>query len=257
MKSRFKKWFSDLSVVGKITAMFLALVVLFGGVGAMANPCNDAVLYTNNTVTESVPFDTVSTKDPSLNAGETKIQKPGAQGVNKVTYKIGTKCNKQVSKDKINTVVKSKPTDQEQTVGNKKVTTETQIQAITFANQNVQDPTMDKGASKIIQAGVNGSKTVTFEVVKIDGVEQSRTAKSEKITLQPVNQITNVGTKAAYVAPAPAPSTSNCDPNYTPCIPYYSGNALNCPDIGKQVRVIGTDHNRFDADGDGWGCESY
>ncbi len=51
-------------------------------------------------------------------------------------------------------------------------------------------------------------------------------------------------------------TASNCDPNYTPCIPKVSYD-LDCPDIGRQVRVVGTDVHRFDRDGDGYGCESY
>jgi hypothetical protein len=32
---------------------------------------------------------------------------------------------------------------------------------------------------------------------------------------------------------------------------------LDCPDIGHSVVVVGVDVYRFDADGDGVGCESY
>jgi hypothetical protein len=32
---------------------------------------------------------------------------------------------------------------------------------------------------------------------------------------------------------------------------------LDCPDIGKKVRVVGPDEYRLDANKDGWGCESY
>lgn len=61
---------------------------------------------------------------------------------------------------------------------------------------------------------------------------------------------------APALAPAPKPSTgSNCDPNYTPCIPNVSYD-LDCGDISTRVTVIGTDRHRFDRDGDGIGCES-
>jgi micrococcal nuclease len=57
-------------------------------------------------------------------------------------------------------------------------------------------------------------------------------------------------------APQPAPQqTSNCDPNYTPCIPNVSYD-LDCGDISTSVQVIGTDRHRFDRDGDRYGCES-
>jgi micrococcal nuclease len=55
--------------------------------------------------------------------------------------------------------------------------------------------------------------------------------------------------------PGPAPSGSNCNPNYTPCIPNVSYD-LDCGDLSVSVRVIGTDVYRLDRDGDGYGCES-
>lgn len=59
----------------------------------------------------------------------------------------------------------------------------------------------------------------------------------------------------AAVAAAPAASTPVCDPAYRPCVPYTTGDALNCNQIGGTVTVVGNDHNRFDRDGDGIGCE--
>jgi hypothetical protein len=53
-----------------------------------------------------------------------------------------------------------------------------------------------------------------------------------------------------------APS-GNCDPNYEgACVPNVSYD-LDCADVGTMVRVVGDDPNGFDADGDGYGCESY
>jgi len=54
-------------------------------------------------------------------------------------------------------------------------------------------------------------------------------------------------------SPAPA---SNCDPNYTPCVPNVNYD-LDCADVGFSVRVIGSDVHRLDRNGDGYGCESY
>lgn len=49
--------------------------------------------------------------------------------------------------------------------------------------------------------------------------------------------------------------SSDCDSNYTPCVPNVSYD-LDCGDISFSVRVVGNDHHRFDRDGDGYGCES-
>lgn len=66
----------------------------------------------------------------------------------------------------------------------------------------------------------------------------------------------------AVVSPKPKKSkkpkpASSCDPNYSgACVPIVSFD-LDCADIGESVTVIGSDIHRFDADGDGAGCESY
>lgn len=49
---------------------------------------------------------------------------------------------------------------------------------------------------------------------------------------------------------------SNCNPNYSPCIPNASYD-LDCADVGKSVRVIGYDEYGLDRDGDGRGCDRY
>ena len=39
--------------------------------------------------------------------------------------------------------------------------------------------------------------------------------------------------------------------------PEWNGYDLDCPDVGRMVRVSGDDPHGLDRDGDGWGCESY
>ena len=60
--------------------------------------------------------------------------------------------------------------------------------------------------------------------------------------------------------------SSSCHPAYSSCVPIMGdgsgsggANDLDCPDIGEQVQVkqLGVDPYRLDADGDGIGCESY
>ena len=52
---------------------------------------------------------------------------------------------------------------------------------------------------------------------------------------------------------------SNCDPNYSPCIP-TSAYDLDCPDVYalglSSIRVIGVDVHKFDRDRDGIACEA-
>jgi endonuclease YncB( thermonuclease family) len=71
----------------------------------------------------------------------------------------------------------------------------------------------------------------------------------------------------APAPPPPAPvADSGCHPAYATCIPVQGdgsgsgkANDLDCGDIRKKVQLRDSrlDPYRLDADGDGWGCESY
>ena len=50
-------------------------------------------------------------------------------------------------------------------------------------------------------------------------------------------------------------TSSNCDPNYSgECVP-ISSRDLDCADVGKNIKVTGSDPHGLDRDGDGIGCE--
>jgi hypothetical protein len=50
------------------------------------------------------------------------------------------------------------------------------------------------------------------------------------------------------------PTEESADPH---AYPAWNGVDLDCPDVGRRVRVTGSDPHRLDRDGDGWGCEKY
>ena len=69
----------------------------------------------------------------------------------------------------------------------------------------------------------------------------------------PAPTVTTVTTTSA--------SDEGCHPDYSPCIPYVEGDALNCGDLTAAqkpvtVLVVGVDPYRLDRDGDGQGCTS-
>ena len=79
---------------------------------------------------------------------------------------------------------------------------------IAFTSTTVKDATVAKGTSKVTTKGVNGVRTNTFQIVTVDGVEESRTLVSSTDSA-PVAQVTTVGTKTtATTAPAPVSSGS-------------------------------------------------
>jgi uncharacterized protein YabE (DUF348 family) len=83
---------------------------------------------------------------------------------------------------------------QVQRVTTKKVT---ETEKIPYETEETEDDTLDAGTEKETQEGRDGSKDVEYEVVIVDGVEESRTSKSEKVTSEPVTRRVRVGTKSS------------------------------------------------------------
>ena len=81
-------------------------------------------------------------------------------------------------------------------------------------------------------------------------------------TVKPAESIAAQRSKSNSSLPPPAPQTeSQCDPNYSPCVPIASdvdcaGGKGNGPEFVKgPVKVIGKDIYKLDGDHDGIGCE--
>ncbi len=70
------------------------------------------VEYTEETVEEEVPFNTVYKKSDLIKDDQQKITTPGKKGLNRVTYRKMIVDGKEVSKEAIDTVVVSEPVDE-------------------------------------------------------------------------------------------------------------------------------------------------
>ena len=84
--------------------------------------------------------------------------------------------------------------------------TSQQSQAVPFATERRDDASLYKGTSKVVTAGVNGTRTVTVTEVWVDGKLESRSDGAAVVTKQPVTRVLAVGTQARPAAPAPAPA---------------------------------------------------
>ncbi len=109
--------------------------------------------------------------------------------------------------------------------------TETETQPIPFTSTTIQSAAFAKGTSKVTTAGVNGSQDLTYEITYTNGKQTDKKLTSTTTTLQPVTEVTSIGTYVAP-APAPAPAAPSC-PNgtyvnsagNTVCSPYNSPSA--------------------------------
>lgn len=78
--------------------------------------------------------------------------------------------------------------------------TETKETVIPFAKKTIEDNTTTE--TKVITAGVNGKRIITYSVTYTDGIETKRSILSD-ITTPPIEEVTQVGTKTIPEPEAP------------------------------------------------------
>jgi resuscitation-promoting factor RpfB len=87
--------------------------------------------------------------------------------------------------------------------------------SIPFDTTWQDDPSQPDGDSTVVTAGVPGSRTVTYDVLLVDGKEMSRNARSDVVTAPPVTQVVSVGTKVEASRPAAQPAATEPKPAAT------------------------------------------
>ncbi|MGO0092927.1 ZmpA/ZmpB/ZmpC family metallo-endopeptidase [Streptococcus suis] len=152
--------------------------------------------------TEELPFETTVTETEDLYVGEEKVVNEGKVGSKEVTTTYQTLNGVRQPNPTVTEKVLEEPTTKEVLKGTKPIEgteTETNQVEITFETEYVDDPTLLEGKTKVVTAGVNGSKTVTTTYQTIKGVRQENPTVTEEITKQPVKQVIARGTKVEKV----------------------------------------------------------
>ncbi|MCK4019322.1 YSIRK-type signal peptide-containing protein [Streptococcus suis] len=152
--------------------------------------------------TEELPFETTVTETEELYVGEEKVVNEGKVGSKEVTTTYQTINGVRQPNPTVTEKVLEEPTTKEVLKGTKPIEgteTETNQVEIIFETEYVDDPTLLEGKTKVVTAGVNGSKTVTTTYQTIKGVRQENPTVTEEITKQPVKQVIARGTKIEKV----------------------------------------------------------
>lgn len=77
--------------------------------------------------------------------------------------------------------------------------TEQVSSTISYKTEKREVQTIPRGESKVIQQGVEGVKTVSYQVEYVNGMELSRTEAGETVTREPVSEIIEVGVGGEFV----------------------------------------------------------
>ncbi len=75
------------------------------------------------------------------------------------------------------------------------ITNINKTEPVAFKTIKKEDKTLDKGKSKIEQKGQSGIRTLTYRLVREDGIEISRKLIGSEVTTAPVDEIQIIGTK--------------------------------------------------------------
>lgn len=74
-------------------------------------------------------------------------------------------------------------------------TTEVETEVIPYDTEVIENAELDYGIENVKQEGSEGTREITYEVTKVNGVETDRKVISNKVTKEPVKKIVEVGTK--------------------------------------------------------------
>lgn len=140
---------------------------------------------------------------------------------------------------------------------------ESVVEIIPFSASSVDDPNLDAGTTTVVTTGQNGERTVTYRVTYTDGAETSRSVARDVTTVEPIDEVTAIGTRQPPPAPVPfAAPGGGCHANYTgACVPIASdvdcegGSGDGPAYVRGPVTVVGHDVYKLDRDGDGIACD--
>ncbi|HFU3941476.1 TPA: ZmpA/ZmpB/ZmpC family metallo-endopeptidase [Streptococcus suis] len=162
----------------------------------------DVLGVENVVATEEIPFETTVTETEELYVGEEKVVNEGKVGSKEVTTTYQTINGVRQPNPTVIEKVLEEPTTKEVLKGTKPIEgteSDTETVDIAFETEYVDDPTLLEGKTKVVTAGVNGSKIVTTTYQTIKGVRQENPTVTEEITKQPVKQVIARGTKVEKV----------------------------------------------------------
>ncbi|BDD41814.1 G5 domain-containing protein [Streptococcus ruminantium] len=162
---------------------------------------------TTETKTEVVAYTSRTVENAELPKGETRILQEGKDGVRTITYKVGKQNGVEVSREEVSNEVTTPAIEEVIEIGTKEVkampwtpivipvvTEETKSEDVPFVKETRENTELPKDETRVIQEGKNGTRTIVYKVVTVDGKEVGRTIASDT-TVSGVTEIIEVGTK--------------------------------------------------------------
>ena len=149
------------------------------------------------TTTENVvPFETISQEDDLFPSGQTEAIQDGVDGYDTVMYEVTYTNGVETARVETSRVTTA-PVEAIIRAGTQVIEMKTETakeNVVDYTTLIQEDNTLPTGQVGLIQAGVDGYDTVTYEVTYTNGVETART-EAVRTTTTPVKEIVAQGTK--------------------------------------------------------------
>lgn len=162
----------------------------------------DEIILVGTQVTEEkefkIDYDVTYEEDDSLRVGEEKVKQKGVNGLEVVNYAVGYENGKEVLRNEIGRTVAKEPVTEIILVGQLEIKEESKVNTLPYKTVRQEDPTLDKGKTKVSQKGKEGKEELVYEVKYVKGKEVERREISKKVT-EPVDEVILVGTKVTEV----------------------------------------------------------
>ena len=163
--------------------------------------------------TEEIPFEIVKKENPNLPAGQEKVITVGVKGERTKYLSVVTENGKQtetvlenkVTKEPVNQIVEvgTLATHVGDEKGQAPVLSKPRVviedEEIPFTTITRETPSLPKGQTRLVTAGVNGRRSHFYSVTTADDGSEVKTLVTSVVAQEPVNQIIEVGTSGTHV----------------------------------------------------------
>ena len=163
--------------------------------------------------TEEIPFEIVKKENPNLPAGQEKVITVGVKGERTKYLSVVTENGKQtetvlenkVTKESVNQIVEvgTLATHVGDEKGQAPVLSKPRVviedEEIPFTTITRETPSLPKGQTRLVTAGVNGRRSHFYSVTTAADGSEVKTLVTSVVAQEPVNQIIEVGTPVTHV----------------------------------------------------------
>lgn len=189
---------------------------------------------------EYMPVIQVVYKAPEFTISDSKKKTECASFKNTITDVLANCGVELADEDMVSPSRDSQPVTQEIKITRVNIAQLEKTQDISFSTKEIDDNTLERGKTKVESVGKVGTRKLTYQVRREDGVEVSRTLIKDEIIEKPENRIVKIGTKVVVISSVRGYATATNLGNAVVSANYKRGTVLRITNQANGVSIIKT-----------------